>query len=274
MTSTNSVSEAKAKKRKEKIALHLQLLQDLYKALSDGEFKTINYKALLKKNKLNDWTVRAINKLNILEKSDHRNFKWRDLSVKPSLQLATDVYEASLQAMNKQDDLRSLNPKKKENSSQGVAAAETIKIQNIKKFLDAIYPLMEGVSEYIPTLKLNLLEQAQKYNLNRAVIYGMAASDLISVQGKRTHTEYKWVGEKPSIPIAEQVLIHSKNYWKHKKAPIKKYKSRNKEEETETSKIAPMYEKGTSKKHLWKDIAHKAIDMDDPELALKALNKM
>lgn len=282
MTNQYSLSKVKSLLIKKKINSCLLFLQNVFKELSDGGPHEPNLTFYLKKENLTWWYGAQLLKSNILEKKAHGIYVWKNLSEKPSLELAEKIYDATLYSMR---GYNNRTPKEKESKEEKPITnkpeeKDKIKIDNIKKFLDAIYPLMNGVETHIPSKKLKIQEQANKYNLYRHTILGLIATKTLSHIGNTNHNyAYKWIADAPTLKMAENILnaekeigrdARSRTNESEKKNEISPREKYNKSEKP--SSDIPL--KDVSKKHLWKDIAHKAIDMDDPELALKALNKL
>lgn len=265
MTNKHSPSKDKLLLRKKKINSYLLFLQNIFKELSDGKPHQSNMTFNLKKENLTWWYGAQLIKSNILEKKENGVYIWKNLSEKPSLELAEQLYDTTLERMrkyhNSKEEKLILNKSEKK---------DKIKIDNIKKFLDSIYPLMQGITTPILAVKLRLREQALKFHLHQHFIAALVDANVLSRSGQKSESSYKWEAGKPSLQMAEKIFLAEKKVGKiarQTRGVVRgKYNKKN-ENEVQSSK-------DTSKKQLWKDIAHKAINMDDPELALKALNKL
>lgn len=278
MTNKNFPSEDKSLLRKKKINSCLLFLQNIFKELSDGKPHEANLTFYSKKENLTWWYGAQLVRSGILEKKENFIYVWKNLSKKPSLELAEKLYDDTLHSMRGYRN--NIPPNKEKLVTNKFEKKDKIKIDNIKKFLDVIYPLMKGVEIHILAQKLKLQEQALKYKLRQNIIPSLIAIKTLSRVGNNNHNyAYKWMADAPTLKMAENVLSAEKEIGKairsrrnerekkNERGPRGKY---NKAEKPGSN--IPL--KDTSKKHLWKDIAHKAIDMDDPELALKALNKL
>lgn len=275
MTTINPDSSIAQKdsKRKEAIKKHLKLLKILYHKLFKGIPQKINYSEkveLSAKAGLSEWSMRPLTKIGILSVNNKFEYSWIDLKIKPSEKLAEKLYDAVR--------LMHINKTAEDNKTP---AKDTEKIKNILSCLNDFYNLMKDAPSGILTKDLRISEQAKKYKIDafnlRIVLVDSKIFKQVGLPVNDGHggvSAYSWTREKPSIEMATNVLkdIRAIYVQKNKEHTLNKKNAKNTEKREYNKKTTPKND--SSKKHLWKDIAHRAIDMDDPELALKALNKM
>lgn len=264
----------------EKMNRYHEFLEELYSLLKDGGAVELKMKDLLRKHTVyGSGSVVLINS-KIISKSgsnSHSKWTWLDPKVKPTFELAKqfftdcDVALKEYQANYRKQNPQNNNMSKTDNRVFGVPTED--KLNRIKGFLDDMYTLMKGAKHPISSRSLKLNEQAEKYKLYASLQKVFRESDILEKHGDSPITMgYKWIGPKPSIKMAEELNFAESEYTRG----MQQKTAKNKDGSTKSNSFSSKHSSSSdgSKKDLYKQLAKKFIDLDDPEAALAALNKM
>ncbi len=281
---------------KERLKNILNFLEEVY-PLMKGVVEPIasaelNLRARLQHNKLGGEFTIALQHANIIERSGNNTaksfYKW--IAGEPTAEMATNVLQAvrnegARRTRNSHDKEKAPHTKKENSTMKRTVSLDPKKLQNIKEFLDDLYVLLKGVKTPVLVVSLHVKDKLQKRKLKGSTSKAIVDLGIVERTGGGANSfAYKWIAGKPTIEMAEQVYVRSKSISQEynaksllKKAVVKttnkdgstrKPYTKNPEAKTSSVKLP------SSKKEAWKEVAKKFIDLDDPESALAALNKL
>jgi hypothetical protein len=222
--------------------------------------------------------------------------KWRDGEPSPSKDTALRLIK---QARIDQKDYRERKakgelksnpegagrkPGSKNKPTEILSTARKIKPEVTAKYkllLDDVYAMLKGVKHPVLATKLNMRDKLNKYKLDSFTIKALTTLNIVERSGTSAHTfAYKWVTRKPTSDMAFSLHTEARrlqnsqqNEGRAEKLKTARRPYKKSSEEKEKAIVAPSVKK-QGNADAWKQVAHKAIDMDDPHLALLALNKM
>ena len=233
----------------------------LYEKLKSGKPSNINVNETTKKLGLNPRFSRIIGDLKIVSHNGApaQNSRWTWTGPPPTPEMAKAIYDVTTKMQREVAGGKSVKLK------PGQRKINPEKIKNVKAFLDGIYKLIKDAKVPVPSKSLRLGEQASKFKIYNSLTAGLFTLKIMEKYGENTGTSYRWIGPAPTDKMAVSLIMEEKNY-----KPILNAKSKTTTPAMQEKKaVAPKADK-----EAWKQVAHKAIDMNDPHLALMALNKL
>jgi hypothetical protein len=267
------------------------VLKELHSMLSHGESMKINLGGMLKKRQVPDWISRFIFDSGLIKKLGNHGptvrYKWADIFVDPTRENASEIYVAMLEAMREKNYKNRLNKKlkvKKEKTAPekpNTANASKVdksdfaveKSARVLELIKIIHEILKGSKTPITATNLRLREHAIKCKVGHATLASLIPAGVLKRSG--THASnfaYKWIAGAPTKKLVEKILTQEKDFHINKNSKRTDYPVANREEKIK--KVAVAAPATDDKKELWKLVAKKAIDLDDPASALAALNKL
>lgn len=266
----------------ERNARYFKLLKEFYNNLQSG--KKGDLTKLYQKNKCSPWVGAAMIKMGLIsrERQEGKNnykYTWLKKDVQPNLKLAQDIAKTTLalsvESTNKVNKPHRSNTElvsKTKNPKSVFTEKEKKRLSKIKLFLDNVYSRLGNSKKPISAKSLGLIKRAAKYKLDSKYSIGLQKAGIIEKTGDNINALYRWTSEKPSDEMAFMLLKEVRGlYYDSDK---RKRKTPLKFTDYGIGHLKKSIEPPVEKAQLWKNLAKKFIDLDDPEGALKALDKL
>lgn len=265
------------------------VLKELYAMLSHGESMKINLGGMLERRQVPNWISRFIFDSELITKVGNHGptvrYRWTDTSIEPTREIAVKIYTAMLDAMRVKNLSNRTKTKMKkksiastESNKIGIAKVKqpdfaTEKSARVLEFIKIIHEILKGSKTPITATNLRLREHAIKCKVGHSTLASLVPAGVLKRNG--THASnfaYKWIAGAPTKKLVEKILTQEKDFHINKNNKRTDYPVTKGEEKIKKANVvAPATD---DKKELWKLVAKKAIDLDDPASALAALNKL
>ncbi len=197
-TKTHSIRNVGDVNRQKKIEKYFKFLKALYELAPKGSPTNIP-KVIIKKYSVAQKAIQAVADTGIMKwnggKGPYSKREWN--ADVPTMEMAENVYSHIYKTKG--------NSLKKETKIG--PPFQNDHTQAIKKVLDDLYSLMQGVKIPIIAKKLNITEKFQKRKLTHFTLRAILKLKIIERLGEKNLSSYLWKGDKPTDQMAS--LVHN-----------------------------------------------------------------